>query len=65
MRRRTEDDVIPHDLTVFDGKFATAAEWNAAFDIWWDARELWEAAHPGVVLPKRIVNGCPFDSDAI
>jgi hypothetical protein len=65
MRRRGEDDAVPYDLTVFEGDYATQAEWVAAFGIWYDARELWQTQHPDVVLPKRIVNGCPFDPAGI
>jgi hypothetical protein len=63
VRRRAGEDVPPPGLLVFDGReFGTAAEWTEAYDAWYDAREDWEAAHLGVVLPeKRVLSSCPFD----
>jgi hypothetical protein len=67
MRRREESDAVPPGLLVFDGReFTTAADWVAAYDEWFDARDQWEAEHPGVVLPEeRLLSGCPFDPDLI
>jgi hypothetical protein len=67
VKRRAEgSDAVPPGLLVFDGReFTTAAEWEAAYDEWFDARDQWEAEHPGVVLPKRILSNCPWDESAI
>jgi hypothetical protein len=57
-------DAFPHRLMVFDGReFTTSDEWMAAFDVWCEAREVWEAAHPGVVLPERMLSQCPWDDE--
>jgi hypothetical protein len=64
MRERVAgSDVPPDHLITFDGReFATAAEWTEAYELWYDARDQWEADHPGVVLPeKRVLSSCPFD----
>ena len=62
MRRRGgEFDAgrFPQHLVVFDEVFATERDWSAAFDDWCDLREVWEAAHPGVLLPEGDVGDCP------
>ena len=43
MRRRYDDDTVPPpELLVFDGRgFATAGEWETAFDEWHQARNRW------------------------
>jgi hypothetical protein len=59
--------VIPAELLVFDGHpYVTAAQWEAAYDVWSDRREAWAARHPLVRLPpERIDGGCPFDWEAL
>ena len=66
MYRRVEEPRVepPAELTVFDGRgFATAAEWNAAYDEFCDACHAWEAEHPGVELPEQVLGECPFDDE--
>ncbi len=54
--------VPPAELVTFDGRgFATAAEWDEAFDAFCDARDAWEAAHPGAVLPERVLGRHPIE----
>jgi hypothetical protein len=61
-RRVSDVPQPPAELVTFDGReFTTAAEWEAAFVAWCTAREAWEAQHPGVDLPERILSECPFD----
>lgn len=63
MRQRTPGDgVPPPGLLTFDGReLSTAAEWTESFELWLDARDQWEADHPGMVLPERVLSSCPFD----
>lgn len=54
------DAVPPAALTTFDGRgLASEAQWLEAFGRWCDAREVWEAAHPGVDLPESVLGSCP------
>ncbi len=63
MRRRAGEDAPPEELLTFDGQGLSAAEWEEAYSAWYDARDDWEVAHPGTVLPeKRVLSNCPFDS---
>jgi hypothetical protein len=56
-------DRPPPELLVFDGRaFATAADWIDAEDVWLEAREAWQAEHPGVVLPERVLGVHPYDA---
>jgi hypothetical protein len=70
MRRRYDDDTVPPpELLVFDGRgFATAGEWETAFDEWHQARNRWlsERGLPADALPLGVIDGdCPFDASAI
>jgi hypothetical protein len=62
MRRRADEGAPPKELLVFDGRGLSAAEWTEAYELWVDARDQFEADHPGTVLPeKRELSSCPFD----
>jgi hypothetical protein len=64
--KRRADAVPPAALVVFDGRqLATAAMWESAFEAWCEARGRWEAAHPGVDLPRRVLSDCPWDETLI
>lgn len=66
-RRRDDDSTPPPELLVFEGwRFTTAAEWEAAFKMWWDARDLW-ASQRGldILLPQEVIGDCPFDPTTI
>lgn len=65
IRRVDSDSVPPAALVVFDGVYATAAAWEAAFAVWHEERGRWESAHPGAMLPSQVLSECPFDWDAL
>jgi hypothetical protein len=47
-------DRLPAGLVTFDGRgFTTVEEWDEAEDAWLDAREAWQAEHPGARLPEE------------
>jgi hypothetical protein len=72
MRRLLSHEVPPAELLVFDGRgYATAAEWESAFEEWHAARAGWLAARglsefdvPGFGA-YRVDGDCPFDPSAI
>ena len=61
MRRLLNHDAPPAGLVTLTGDYATAAAWESAFSAWGQARARWEADHPGVVLPQRVLADCPFE----
>ena len=70
MRRRFDDDAAPPlELLVFSGRrYATADEWEDAFDEWHQARERWLSVRglSASALPSAVVDGdCPWDPSAI
>jgi hypothetical protein len=67
MRRRISDtERVPDELLVFDGReHTTAAEWEAAYGAWFDARRVWQENHPGQELTCTVLSDCPFDPDSI
>jgi hypothetical protein len=69
MRRRLDGSVPPRELLVFQGRaYATAAEWEAAFEEWHQARARWLSLRelPEDALPPTRVDGdCPFDESQI
>ena len=69
MRRRLDDSVPPRELLVFQGRdYATAEQWEAAFDAWHQARARWLSLRglPEDALPPQRIDGdCPFDASRI
>jgi hypothetical protein len=61
--------VGPPDLVTFDGReYATASEWEAAFDAFRETRERWrvERGLPEDALPIwRTIRDCPWDQSLI
>ncbi len=67
--RRRYDAVPPPELLVFEGfRYATDADWGAAFDAFNEARERWcsERGLPADALPPAVIDGqCPWDQSKI
>jgi hypothetical protein len=63
--RRRYDDVPPEELLVFDGRgYETAADYEAAADAFFEARERWrlERGLPDHAMPDwKSIGDCPWD----
>jgi hypothetical protein len=71
VRRRPGGDVPPAELLTFYGRgYATAQEWERAFDAFHEARAAWLAMHGLTELEVAgfgytVVGDCPFDPASI